>query len=367
MKVLFLGDLFVGGDMLNYPPNSKFIVSKSFDDADLVVANLEQVISDSDKVAEKGVIAAPAKAINYLARLGIDCVCLAQNHIHDKLNTGIADTLTYLQSINMGHFGAGSNLNEAEKPFILRDNYYVIGGCSYNSYPRQVQFATQSNPGVNPINVKRIKEQLVELPDDAQVILFFHWGREYVRFPNSRLIELAKELLSLDKVALVIGGHAHVFQGDLTHNKKKAFLSLGNFLFPNFYMNAPLKIYYPSLPLKVTTMRGFYGSNNLSYKKWKVVNRISLGVLFNTHTKDTRLIPYFQLDNCPFVKEMSPPYSYIVLFYARLLSIAYTLPTFIYDFVVRINELYDYLSRKIGKTGFKTRSFLEKSRLLKTN
>lgn len=353
MRVLFLGDLFIGGDMLTYPPDSRFISSKTFVDADIVVANLEQVISDSDSVAEKGIIWAPSKATGYLEKLGINIVCLAQNHIHDKFNVGIKDTISHLQSIDMGFFGAGMNLEEAERPYKMFDNCYIIGGCSYRSYPKNVQFATKTEPGVNPIDINRIKKQITELPPGSKVILFLHWGREYVRFPYQEYLKLAQQLLKIKQVAMIIGGHAHVFQGVLTKNSKKAYMSLGNFLFPNFYMREPMIVHYPVKPIKAGVMRGYYRAKSVAQKKWKLANRLSYGVLWDSETNESKVIPYLQHAKRPFVKELASIPKATVTSLVSLFSILYQLPTCIYRCLVRLNTYTDYFSRKFGRFVFK--------------
>jgi hypothetical protein len=52
MKVVFAGDLFLGGDLLNKFVES-IVYSNTFTNADIKIVNLEQPISDSELIADK--------------------------------------------------------------------------------------------------------------------------------------------------------------------------------------------------------------------------------------------------------------------------------------------------------------------------
>ncbi len=353
MKILFLGDLFVGGDLLSCSPHTKFVISEEYYSSDIRVANLEQVISNHAQSASKGIIHAPDKAIDYLKEFGIRYVCLAQNHIHDKFDMGIKDTIKYLDSVGIEFFGAGVDIKSASKPCHVSDDVYVIGACSYNGYPIDVKIASEDCPGVNPIEYKSLCNTIDALPINAKVILMLHWGKEYMRMPQYELISLAKKLLEHDKVKVVIGGHPHIVQGRLSHNKKKAYMSLGNFLFPNFILRDPQVVDYSSSSQKsIKTMTGFYKTKEPVYKIWNRSNRISIGVVFDTMTCRSRYIPFIQDFNNPIVRELHGLSKYMVMLWVSVMSILYTLPEFLYRFIERLNIYFVVIRERFKKRNF---------------
>ena len=62
------------------------------------------------------------------------------------------------------------------------------------------------------------------------VIVYFHWGIERDKKPQSSQRKLAKQVLNCG-VDLIVGSHPHVLQGIETYKGKKIVYSLGNFCF----------------------------------------------------------------------------------------------------------------------------------------
>ena len=227
-------------------------------------------------------------------------------------------------------FGAGKDLNFACKPLWLNNKYAVFGYCDYGrSYLKQVQVATNSQPGVAPLRIKKIKSDLKQLKQDQQAILFLHWGEEHVSIPPYEDIKLARELLANKKVAGIVGMHAHRIQGVISLGKKKAFMCLGNFLFPNFFMKPPVQITYPKgSELSIPITRQYHKVFGLTYKKWKKVNRKSIILELDLSNDELvwKKIPVIQKDNYPTVVKIKG--LALFLFYVKqgFLSFIYCLP-----------------------------------------
>ena len=114
-----------------------------------------------------------------------------------------------------------------------------------------------------------------------KAILYFHWGREHVFLPTYDDIQLVKKLLEDERVLLIVGMHPHRPQGYIEHNNKKAYMCLGNFLFPNFFIKPPAQIYNPkNIPEKIDITRQYHKVFKQTYKKWRWINRISLVLTF---------------------------------------------------------------------------------------
>lgn len=307
MKIIFTGDLFLGGDLLN-KPTKEIVKFTSFEYADKRIVNLEQPISDNNLIADKCTLYTGSFAVNQLKQLKIDAVNLAHNHIQDKEKEGIRDTILHLNSSEIGHFGAGKDILEAKKPYYLTDNLCIIGYCDFGrSYLNQVQIATANKAGVNPLRYESVIDDLDQLPEDTKVILYFHWGKEHVWLPTAHDVELARKLLDNNKVSLILGMHCHRVQGYIIHNGKRAYMSLGNFFYSRiFFITPPTQIAYPDIiPEKCTITRQYHSVARLTYKKWKTANRVSLTIEYDTETQSVKHIPVIQSDNEPKVEELT--------------------------------------------------------------
>ncbi len=343
MKVVLTGDLFLGGDLLNKSAES-IIYSDTFTSADKRIVNLEQPISNNELIADKCTLHTGSFATKQLKQLNVDAVNLAHNHIQDKEKDGIIETIVHLDDSHIGHFGAGKDIFEAKEPYWIAPNLCILGYCEFGRpYLKQIQVATDQEPGVNPLRYKSIVNDLNQLPKDAKAILYFHWGREHVWLPPGHDIELAKKLLEDERVLLIVGMHCHRVQGYIKHNGKRAYMSLGNFLFPNFFISPPTQIAYPqTLPEKYMTTRQYHGVSKLTYKKWRVSNRISLILEYDTEKQDVKHIPIIQEDDTPKVKELSGISKKLVLLWVSLLSQFYKIPYILYHPFENINSFIVY-------------------------
>jgi len=279
-----------------------------------------------------------------LKRLNISAVNIANNHIQDKGDEGIIETIDHLDQENIAHFGAGKNIIQAKEPFRIGNDLYLLGYCDFGrSYLKNVQIATEVIPGVNPLRIDSILEDLDRMPKNSKAILFFHWGREHVWLPPMRDIQLAKRMLDHENVLMIVGVHCHRIQGYLEHNGKRAYLSLGNFLFPNFFIQPPNQIYYPSTrPEKFAITRQYHRVNNLTYKKWRIVNRISLLVSFDPDTLTYIHKLTYQDDNTPDVSEVGGLIEKTYQIWIYLLNLSYKFPEPVYKILEITSNIISY-------------------------
>jgi poly-gamma-glutamate synthesis protein (capsule biosynthesis protein) len=343
MKICFTGDLFLGGDLLN--KSTKNIIDINiFHNADKRIVNLEQPISDSDNIEDKCTLFTGSFALKQLKDMKIDAVNLAHNHIQDKGLDGILKTINHLNSKNIGNFGAGDNLINAKKAYFINDNTALFGYCEFNKpYLRQIEIADENKSGINPLRYENIIDDLNKLENNQKAILYFHWGREHVFLPPFEDIKLSKKLLEDDRVLLIVGMHPHRPQGYIEHNGKRAYMCLGNFLFPNFYIKPPTQIYYPNeKPILFDTTRQYHSVYNLTYKKWRWINRISLVLEFDINTNQVIHKVVIQDDDAPKVKELKGSQKSGVLFLVWFLSKVYKLPRFIYSPIEKTNSFLVY-------------------------
>ncbi|WP_321391942.1 CapA family protein [uncultured Desulfuromusa sp.] len=379
MKICFSGDVFLGGDLLNKRCEN-IVQCNVFNNASIRVVNLEQPISDSSYVEDKCTLYTGSFALQQLKDLGIDAVNLSHNHIQDKGLASIGETIEHLESAGIKHFGAGADIGEAEKPCWLTDDIAVLGYCEFGKpYLREIAVAEKDKPGTNPLRLEKVKADLDNLPTGARAILYFHWGMEHVWLPPAEDINLAKKLLEDDRVITIIGMHPHRVQGVLTHAKKQAYMCLGNFIFPNFYIAPPVQIHYPSEcdkeKVKFKT-RQYHEVYEITYKKWRFVNRVSLLLEFCTEREIITPVFVVQNDNSPTISDLKGIGLAFYRIWFKFLSSLYKLPLPVYGklwrlhaFEVKITwrlqimffhlrqmgvrkfsiKLYDYAKRKISK------------------
>ena len=364
MKIIFTGDLFLGGD-LNKQIGKNFIRSPSFWKADKVVVNLESPLSDNLEKADKGVLFAHPDSAKNLKLWNVSAVNLANNHIQDKGIDGIYDTFNTLNKYSIPYFGAGKNINEARQPYFLDENLCVIGFCQSKAPTLNfIQEAEENIPGVNILTYKHIDEILTELPSNAKAILHFHWGQEHLWLTQPDIIKLAKKCLKNPKVEMIIGMHPHRIQGKIVEGGKSAYLCLGNFLFPNFYIDKPAELSYPEIiPKKIDVTYQYHKVNKLTYKKWKFKNRLSYLVEYDTLKRSSKIIPVLQDINEPVIKELEGVRARLVLLLFNCLTLMHRLPNSIYFPLHKLNSI---LSRRkwalfnrifwIKQNGFKKKS-----------
>ncbi len=204
--------------------------------ADLIIGNLEAPIADSGvpSIPKQFIFNIPPRLASTLSQHNINAVCLANNHIMDRGSAGLGSTLQVLDSLKIGHFGAGSNLTEARQIY-----YKTIKGTSFAMLGYSCTFppefwATDSSPGTAFGDSQFIREDVKTARQHAEVVIVsFHWGAEKMDQPKLYQQELAH--FSIDCGAdVVIGHHPHVLQGIEIYNGKMIFYSLGNFVFASY-------------------------------------------------------------------------------------------------------------------------------------
>lgn len=370
MKIFFTGDLFLGGDLLGASCENT-INSKLYEQADFRVVNLEQAVSDSDYIEDKCTLYTGSQSLLQLKQMKVDAVNLAHNHIQDKGLDGIVETIKQLNKENIKNFGAGSDLNEASQSINLTDNLVLLGYCEFGKpYLKQIEVADNNKPGINPLRYEKILADLDRLQPNQQAVLYFHWGMEHVWLPPTNDIKLAKKLLADERVATIIGMHCHRAQGIVSYKGKKAYMGLGNFLFPNFYITPPTQIAYPSEQEKQQvrfTTRQYHSVFEPTYKKWRLVNRVSRVLLFDTKTQQLKSEFVVQSDNLPKVKTASVMLNGIYVLWTALLSASYKLPSPIYNVLFRLHAKQVYFIWRSQIRFFQLRQlglvrFLEKSK-----
>jgi len=282
MKIALCGDTFLrcAGEAEG---DRDLTVIPEYWNADFRVANLEHAIGLSIWAQNKAVLALDRHCLREAESLMVDAVCLANNHIHDLGDEGIASTLDALKERGIGAFGAGLTLDGALKPFMVSKEFGLIGFCDYGqSYLREVQIATESRPGVAGLSTQNVERSLDKLPAGAKAIVYLHWGMENTSIQPPKNLNIAKQLLSDARIALVVGMHPHLIQGRVTAQEKHCYMSIGHFYWPDFILCPPNISADGVPPFDLPRTMGYHNVVEVTRKVWRRVNRTGLIVFFDT-------------------------------------------------------------------------------------
>lgn len=354
--IAIVGDVYLGGQLTTRTGGDRIVHSTSFRNASHRIFNLESPITDKGDPASKGVLSVDSSAHIALEELLPSAVSLANNHIHDMGSSGISDTLHHLETLGIGHTGAGTNAQEAARPYWISETLCMLAFCQLDSPTlRLVQPATANTAGMNPLTLQNVERALSLLPENARAIVYFHWGEEHLFLPAPTQIRMARALLAHPKVALIIGSHAHRAQGYIEHQGKRAYFCIGNFLFPNFVILPPAIAASDCSHANLPVTRRYHPVRRPTRKKWRLVNRLSLLVSYDAKTGDTRHIPHCQLDDEPKVQELRTPARQLFAAWVWLLGAPLRLPAPIYGAIYRVHVQHTRFGWRLGVLLFMTR------------
>jgi poly-gamma-glutamate synthesis protein (capsule biosynthesis protein) len=185
--------------------------------ADFTALNLETPVTSQGQPQPKTYhFATTPAAFSALRDAGVELVNVANNHILDFGQTGLADTLAAAKAAHFPYVGAGVNASAAWAPYVttIKGTKIAIVGVSQVAELASSWVATTSRPGeANAINLAetlaavRAAKRLAPI-----VIVFMHWGTEGMACPDQNQLSLAPKLAAAG-ASIIIGSHAHMLQG----------------------------------------------------------------------------------------------------------------------------------------------------------
>lgn len=236
---------FVGDVMLDGQPGQ--LIRKGVDPfgqvahllrgADVRIANLETVVATMGQAMPDKIYTfrAHPRVLPVLKR-HFDAVSLANNHIGDQGPLAVSQMLGLIDAHGLGRMGAGHDLTQAHRPWLIERKGVRIAVLAYNGFfPRHFE-ADHDRAGVaweDEDQIVRDIRQAREQDRADVVITFMHWGVEYERLASPQQRRLARAMIEAGADA-VVGAHPHVTQEIETHAGRPIFYSLGNFVFDGF-------------------------------------------------------------------------------------------------------------------------------------
>lgn len=234
VQILFTGDLMFdrGIRYFGQKNGNEFVFDKIYNlliNNDLVISNLEGPVTNEKSISSGTVPGSPnnyyftfpADLPQTLFRENIQLVNLGNNHILNFGQKGLKSTKDYLSKLNIEYFG---------EPHGKRSVIKEIGGLKI-AFVGYNEFASNDIEAEQNSTIQEIKKNksLVNI-----VIVFSHWGAEYIKEPSSSIKELAHGFVDAG-ADIVIGSHSHVTGSVEEYNGKKIYYSLGNFVFDQYF------------------------------------------------------------------------------------------------------------------------------------
>ena len=245
-RLVFAGDLMQHMPQVRAArrPNGTFDYSETFryvkpifEEADFAMLNFETTLTPTSRYTGYPMFRSPAQLADAIRDIGIDAVVMANNHICDNGRTGIEYMTTRFDSLGIVHTGAfiDSTRYRMNHPlrFEVKGIRFALLNYTYDTNGVPIPKGTI----VNLIDTTVIQNDLkrIDRSETDCIIVFFHWGDEYVRKPNDTQRKLA-ELCHRYGTEIVMGSHPHVIQPFETRYDTDSIVrsvtvySLGNFV-----------------------------------------------------------------------------------------------------------------------------------------
>lgn len=267
INIAFLGDIMPGGLFCGKNDILSLEVAKILSSFDVRIATLECAIGDGlefdvEKMQRedwRNIIYANNDDIYKLKYLGVDVVSLANNHVFDLGEEGLVNTIHLLDSLGIKYCGAGLNKELASRPAVFSKNGKTFAILAYMPYWWEAPHPAMNNrPGINLLYM----DQVVSDIKDAKmkydyVFVLPHWGLEYTSVPTNREKKSARIMLEAGADG-IFGSHTHQLQPLVSWKQKPVCFSLGNFAFPDFYIQPTRPIWYPDKATDISAIEVSY-------------------------------------------------------------------------------------------------------------
>jgi poly-gamma-glutamate synthesis protein (capsule biosynthesis protein) len=142
-----------------------------------------------------------------VAALKPDVVSLCNNHIMDYGEDGLRSTIAALKEAGIAYFGAGDDLDEADRP-----HYFVKNGVQIGVYAvceHEFSVATERTAGANPLNLIELGDRIRDIRSNCdRLIVLYHGGREHYPYPSPNVQSACRKMAECG-ASLVLCQHSH--------------------------------------------------------------------------------------------------------------------------------------------------------------
>lgn len=243
--LLLTGDIMLGGEFVNFKAEHNIdyeypfqSVKGLFEKSDIIFGNLECTLSNDGIPRRDKAMAlyTPPESVSGLRYLGYNVISLANNHINDYGAKGLEGTIRILEANNIPCFGAGKNLEEANRELIIERERIRVSFLGYTTDEKHVKsiIASINTAGCVFYDFSKIAGDIDRVRNRADIIcISLHWGYD-CPYPSPEQVELAHQIID-HGANIIIGHHPHIIQGYERYKHGIIFYSLGNFFFPDYY------------------------------------------------------------------------------------------------------------------------------------
>jgi len=206
-------------------------VSELFHSANRVIVNLECALTERDTVITKHGpnLKCPPRAASILKEVGVTDCGLSNNHSVDFDTVGLKDTIDNLTKAGLNYTGVGENEADSRKDLIFTEagkTVRVIAVCEH-----EYTYAMPNVAGARPYDPYDTHEDIQKAKQEADyVIVMYHGGKEYCRFPSPRLRKLCRSMIK-NGADLVLCQHSHCIGCLESFEGGKILYGQGNFHF----------------------------------------------------------------------------------------------------------------------------------------
>ena len=178
-------------------------------DADFRFGNLECAVTETEEKIKKfgPNLAVPLETADVLKEVGVDLCGLSNNHTFDLGVPGIKDTLAALDRVGIDYTGWGKDYEDSRKDYILsRDGEKIafITVCEH-----EYSYALENRMGARPFDEYDTMDDIRAAKKNAdRVIVIYHGGKEYCRYPSPRLLKLCRAMAKAG-ADVVLCQHSH--------------------------------------------------------------------------------------------------------------------------------------------------------------
>jgi len=237
VTLAFAGDVHFAGRtarLLSDPATAFGPIAAVLKSADFAAVNLETSVTGRGTPQPKTFhFRTMPTAFTALRDGGVDLVTMANNHVLDYGQVGLADTLAAAKAARFPYVGIGADAAAAWAPYVTTINGMKIAviGVSQVAELAPSWVATDTRPGeANAIDLSRTLAAVRAAKRLAPtVIVFMHWGTEGEACPDARQLSLAPQLAAAG-ASIIIGAHAHMLQGSGWLGHTFVAYGMGNFL-----------------------------------------------------------------------------------------------------------------------------------------
>lgn len=213
--------------------------------SDACIFNIEAPLYDENSPIIKcgPCLKMSSKSICGIKNLKPAVVTLANNHIMDHGIDGLKNTINCLNDAGIPFVGAGMNLADASKCYVIERDGIRIG--VYSVAEHEFSIANGVQPGANPFDPLDSFDHISNLKNETDfVMVLYHGGKEYYRYPSPYIQRVFKKMV--DKGAdFVVAQHTHCIGAFEEYKGALLVYGQGNFIFDggnNEYWNSGILV-----------------------------------------------------------------------------------------------------------------------------